>query len=225
MRRLAGRFNAFGSPRIHQRLTQAGSAATHKRPERIDSEERLQRPRRRPTRAPCADGLGAALLKATRPHEVWGYDCLFTRTEYGDPMTCLTVVDACSKEALAIVADRTLTAEGVRQVLERIVARRGAPRFTRCDNGPEFTCHGLRRWLTGQGVTPIHIEPGCPWHNGFTESFNGKFREECLSQELCFSRPEAQVICEQYRRHDNEEKPPSSLAYKTPAECTAAFKG
>jgi putative transposase len=103
-------------------------------------------------------------------------------------------------------------------VLSRLVSARGAPSFLRSDNGPEFVSKALLSWIVAQGIGTALIEPGKPWQNGVAESFNGKFRDECLSLEWFRSRAEAKVIIETWRRHYNEVRPHSSLGYLTPNE-------
>ena len=97
----------------------------------------------------------------------------------------------------------------------------GAPAFLRSDNGPEFVSKALLSWIVGQGIGTALIEPGKPWQNGVTESFNGKFRDECLSLEWFRSRAEAKVIIETWRQHYNAVRPHSSLGYLTPNEFVA----
>ena len=106
-------------------------------------------------------------------------------------------------------------------MLSRLVSERGAPAFLRSDNGPEFVSRAMLRWIVEQGIETALIEPGKPWQNGVVESFNGKFRDECLSLEWFRSRVEAKVVIESWRRHYNEVRPHSSLGYLTPA----AFAG
>ena len=96
------------------------------------------------------------------------------------------------------------------------MSARGAPAFLRSDNGPEFVSRAMLRWIVEQGIETALIEPGKPWQNGVVESFNGKFRDECLSLEWFRSRAEAKVVIEQWRRHYNEVRPHSSLGYLTP---------
>jgi putative transposase len=107
------------------------------------------------------------------------------------------------------------------EVLSRLVSERGAPVFLRSDNGPEFVSKALLSWIVGQGIGTALIEPGKPWQNGVTESFNGKFRDECLSLEWFRSRAEAKVIIETWRQHYNAVRPHSSLGYLTPNEFVA----
>ena len=110
------------------------------------------------------------------------------------------------------------------EVLSRLVSERGAPLILRSDNGPEFVSRALLTWITSKGIDTALIDPGKPWQNGATESFNGKFRDECLSLEWFRSRAEAKVVIETWRRHYNQVRPHSSLGYLTPAEFAARIE-
>jgi putative transposase len=88
----------------------------------------------------------------------------------------------------------------------------------RSDNGPEFVSSAILKWIVDAGIGSALSDPGKPWQNGADESFNGKFRDECLSMEYFRSRPEAVAIIETWRRHYNAVRPHSSLDYRTPNE-------
>lgn len=103
-------------------------------------------------------------------------------------------------------------------ILSKLIRTRGAPRYLRSDNGPEFVSKALLEWATQESLQVALIEPGKPWQNGTNESFNGKFRDECLSAEWFRNRLEAKVIIEDWRVHYNEVRPHSSLNYQTPIE-------
>ena len=139
----------------------------------------------------------------------------------GQQLKCLTVTDEWTKEGLAIEVDGRIRSPRVIEVLSRLVSERGAPRYLRSDNGPEFVSRALLTWIVDQGIETALIDPGKPWQNGATESFNGKFRDECLSLEWFRSRAEAKVVIETWRRHYNEVRPHSSLGYLTPTEFVA----
>ena len=109
-------------------------------------------------------------------------------------------------------------------MLSRLISERGAPRYLRSDNGPEFVARALLKWMADQKIETALIDPGKPWQNGVAESFNGKSRDECLSLEWFRSRAEAKVVIESWRRHYNEIRPHSSLGYLTPAEFAAKLK-
>ena len=153
--------------------------------------------------------------------QVWCYNFVFDHCANGQQLKCLTVADEFTKEGLAIDVDGRIRSGRVIEVLSRLVSARGAPRFLRSDNGPEFVSKALLSWIVTQGIGTALIEPGKPWQNGVAESFNGKFRDECLSLEWFRSRAEAKVLIEEWRRHFNEVRPHSSLGYLTPNEFVA----
>ena len=157
------------------------------------------------------------------PNQVWSYDFVFDWCANGQKLKCLTVSDEWTKEGLAIEVDGRIRSPRVIEVLSRLVSERGAPRFLRSDNGPEFVSRALLKWIVDQGIETALIDPGKPWQNGTTESFNGKFRDECLSLEWFRSRDEAKVLIESWRRHFNEVRPHSSLGYMTPNEFVASI--
>jgi putative transposase len=120
-----------------------------------------------------------------------------------------------------IEIDGRLRSGRVIDVLSRLVSERGAPLYLRSDNGPEFVSRALLQWIVDHGIATALIDPGKPWQNGATESFNGKFRDECLSLEWFRSRTEAKVLIEAWRQHFNMVRPHSSLGYLTPAAFAA----
>ncbi len=190
----------------------------HKRIERLWQEEGLQVLRKRRRRRPGWAGY-IRPKPATKPNEVWSFDFVHHRTEYGEKLKLLTVLDEYTRECLEIRVEKKLDSTGVMETLDELITERGAPRYTRTDNGPEFVAAKLRRWLRKEkGVLPVLIDPASPWQNGFVESFNGKLRDECLDGELFFSRAEAQVVVDDFRNEYNTERPHSALGYKTPAQ-------
>ena len=152
---------------------------------------------------------------------MWSHDFVFDRCANGQQLKCLTVTDEFTKEGLAIDVDGRIRSPRVINVLSQLVSARGVPAFLRSDNGPEFVSKALLSWIVAQGIGTALIEPGKPWQNGVAESFNGKFRDECLSLEWFRSRAEAKVVIEAWRRHYNEVRPHSSLGYLTPTEFVA----
>ncbi len=156
---------------------------------------------------------------------MWSYDFVFDWCANGQKLKCLTVTDEWTKEGLAIEVDGRIRSAHVINVLARLVSERGAPLYLRSDNGPEFVSRALLTWIVDQGIATALIDPGKPWQNGTGESFNGKFRDECLSLEWFRSRAEAKVVIETWRQHYNEVRPHSSLGYLTPAAFAAQLRG
>jgi putative transposase len=154
---------------------------------------------------------------------VWTYDFLEDRTQQGTRLRILTVMDEFTREGLAIEVATSLPARRVIEVLARLVSEHGAPAYMRSDNGPEFIAIGLRGWLAQRQVQTLYIDPGCPWQNGYEESFNGTVRDECLNMHLFASVTEARVLLEGFRREYNEHRPHSSLGYCSPMEFKRAW--
>lgn len=197
-------------------LAREGLVMSAGRAYRLWKEAKLQVPKKRTRRRIAASRPRPA--PATATNQVWAYDFVFDACANGQKLKCLTVVDEWTHEALAIDVAGSLCSHRVIEVLARLVSLRGAPRVLRSDNGPELVSLAVLGWLAREGIETAFIAPGKPWQNGLNESFNGKFRDECLSMEWFRNRREAAVLIEAWRRHYNEERPHSSLAYLTPAE-------
>ena len=155
---------------------------------------------------------------ATHSNHVWTVDFIEDQTITGRTLRILTVTDEFTRESLDIEVGLSLPAETVKAVLGRVMDDRGAPQCLRCDNGPEFIALVLRGFLQRSGVKTMYIDPGSPWQNGFAESFHSRFRDEFLSQEVFLSVADARVRVMIWRTWYNEERPHSSLGYKTPRE-------
>jgi len=152
---------------------------------------------------------------------VWSYDFVEDRTSDGQRLKMLPIVDEYTRECLTIEVGRSLTALEVVETLRYLVELRGAPKFIRSDNGPEFIAQAVREWLKEAGVSTLYIEPGSPWENAYSESFNSRLRDELLNREIFDSVTEACVLTEDYRMEYNHRRPHSGLGYQTPAEFAA----
>jgi putative transposase len=222
MAALSKQYPRYGYRRIRIFVGRDGYAMSPGRAYRLWRRAKLQVPRKRPRKRIAT---GRPRPKApTGPNQVWSYDFVFDWCANGQQLKCLTVTDEWTKEGLAIEVDGRIRSGRVIEVLSRLVSERGTPLYLRSDNGPEFVSHALLKWIVDQGIETALIDPGKPWQNGATESFNGKFRDECLSLEWFRSRAEAKIIIETWRRHFNEVRPHSSLGYLTPAEFVAKLK-
>jgi len=222
MRALAARYPRYGYRRIRIFMGRDGHEMSPGRAYRLWRSAGLQLPRRRPRkRIPTGRPRPLAPVAA---NQVWSYDFVFDACANGQQLKCLTVTDEWTKEGLAIEVDGRIRSEQVIQVLSRLVSERGAPRHLRSDNGPEFVSRALLTWIAAQGIGTALIDPGKPWQNGTMESFNGKFRDECLSLEWFRTRAEAKVIIQAWLRHYNAVRPHSSLGYLTPTEFVEQHK-
>lgn len=216
MRRLAAQYPRYGYRRIRVFLRREGYGMSRHRAHRLWRLAGLQLPRRRPRRRVATSRPRP--LPAFGPNQVWAYDFVFDACADGRQIKCLTVIDEFTREALAIDVAGSIRSARVIEVLARLVSDRGAPRYLRSDNGPEFVSRAILEWIGGAKIETALIDPGKPWQNGDAESFNGKFRDECLSLEWFRSRQEARVVIETWRRHYNHVRPHQSLKDLTPIE-------
>lgn len=217
IRELAAGKKRYGCPRITELLRREGWKVNKKRVHRIWKEEGLSLPQRRPKRK--RRGRTVEIVnRATHRNHVWSYDFLEDRTENGNKLRMLNVIDEYTRECHQIRVERSVSAEKVVDTLNWLFLLKGVPEHIRSDNGPEFVAAAVCGWLEESGCKTIFIKPGSPWENPYIESFNGKFRDECLNRETFANGREAQEVVENWRREYNERRPHSSLGYLTPAE-------
>jgi putative transposase len=211
----------YGYYRIYILLRREGWFVNHKRVYRLYREDglslRLKRPRRHVSAASRERQPPAAA-----PNQLWSMDFVSDALFDGRRLRALTVVDAHTREALAIDVDQGIKGEQVVEAVTRIAALRGAPKAIRVDNGPEFVSKALDRWAYENGVTLDFSRPGKPTDNAFAESFNGRLRDECLNAHWFLSLADARAKIEAWRRHYNESRPHTSLGWLTPNEYAAA---
>jgi putative transposase len=232
--RLARRYRRYGYKRVHACLVREGWEVNRKRVRRLWNALglRLAKPRRKPSRKEGASGSSANRC-VNRPArfkgDVWTYDFVADRLTDGRPLRWLTLVDEYTRECLTLHAAGSITGTDVRAVLARVIGRHGSPGRLRSDNGSEFIGEALQGWLPEKGTESLRVAPGCPWENGFIESFNSRFRDEFLDGEEFETVADAKAKAARWRREYNGFRPHSSLGYKTPkqfsAECDAGLHG
>jgi putative transposase len=211
---LANLYPRYGYRRIQVFMEHLGHVMGPDKTFRLWSKAGLQVPKKRPRKRVA--GARPRPQLPSGANEVWAYDFVFDACANGQQLKCLTVIDEYTRECLAIDMAGSIRFGRVIELLARLVSERGAPRYLRSDNGPEFVSKALLRWATNESLGVALIDPGKPWQNGTIESFNGKFRDECLSMEWFRSRVEAKVVIEDWRRLYNEVRPHSSLGKMTP---------
>ena len=212
----------WGYRRAHNELVLEGWQINRKRTQRLWREEGLRVPQRARKRRRLGDStVPAQRLRAERPDHVWALDFQHDQTADGRALRLLNVVDECTREALAMHVDRSITADETVAVLERLAAQRGAPAHIRCDNGTELTAHALRDRCRFATVATSYIDPGSPWQNPYVESFNGRVRDELLNGEEFSGLAEARVVISDWREDYNTRRPHSSLGMRTPAAFAA----
>jgi putative transposase len=209
----------FGYRRLHVLLRRSGERVNHKRLHRIYCEAGLRI--RRKKRKHCVRE-GKPLLVRTSANQEWALDFVHDAVACGRAIRVLSVVDAYTRECLALEVDTSFASRRVTRVLESIVAERGVPQAIRCDNGPELTSRHFLAWCVERQIELVHIQPGKPTQNARVESFNGRMREECLNLSWFQNLFDARRKIAAWRKEYNEERPHSSLGYKTPKEFAAA---
>ena len=210
----------FGYRRLGIVLRREGWTANHKRIFRIYQEEGLQVKKR--IKKHTAKGRGEKPAVAQRPNQRWSVDFMSDQLADGRRFRLLNVVDDFTRECLAVEVDTSLSGQRVTRVLERLRAVRGSPERVVSDNGPEFTGQAVDSWAYQRGVQWQFIEPGKPVQNAYVESFNGKFRDECLNEHWFEQLEQARMIVEDWRQNYNESRPHSSLGNRTPHEFARA---
>jgi putative transposase len=216
MRELAAQYPRYGYRFVRIFLAREGMQMGTDRAYRLWRNAGLQVPRKRPRKRVAASRPRPTPPSA--PNHVWAIDFVFDHCADGRQIKCLTVIDEWTRESLAIDVAGSIRSSRVIEVLARLVSVHGAPRFLRADNGPEFLAKAVLRWLADEKIDTAFIDPGKPWQNGTDESFNGRFRDECLGMEWFRNRAEAATVIEAWRRHYNDVRPHSSLGYLTPRE-------
>ena len=172
MKELSAQYPRYGYRRIRIFLNRDGHRMSPGRAHRLWQTARLQVPRKRPRKRITAAPRPRPQAPSG-PNQVWCYDFVFDHCANGQQLKCLTVADEFTKEGLAIDVDGRIRSGRVIEVLSRLVSARGAPRFVRSDNGPEFVSKALLSWIVTQGIGTALIEPGKPWQKGVAESFDG----------------------------------------------------
>lgn len=222
IREIATKRRRFGQDRIYIVLRREGINVNHKKVSRLYREEKLTlRLKRRQKRAAS---VRVPLPVPDGPNQVLSMDFVFDQLATGRKFKTLTVVDDFTRECVAIEVDFGIGGERVTRVLDRICEERGKPRAIRCDNGPEFAGNALDRWAYQNSVVIDFIDPGKPNQNAYIESFNGRFREECLNDNQFVVLAEAQTVIGAWRKDYNEDRPHGSLNRMTPAEFAAKHR-
>ena len=206
----------FGYRRIHDLLRSEFPGVNHKRVYRLYKNANLAVRRRKKVKRPPNERV--PLQIARKVNDVWSMDFVSDSLSNGRRIKCLTVADDFSHECVDIAVDFGISGQYVTRLLDQAAIFRGYPVAVRTDNGPEFTSRAFLAWATLHGIRHILIQPGRPMQNGYIESFNGKFRDECLNEQWFQSLPQARDCIAEWRKDYNEVRPHSSLGRIPPAQ-------
>jgi putative transposase len=205
----------YGYRRLQVLLERGGHHASPQRVYRLYRKEGLavrRLKRKRLTRVPIP------ARHISRANQEWALDFVSDSLATGRGVRILAVVDAFTRECLALETDTSLSSQRTTRVLEQIIKQRGVPQSIRCDNGPELTSRHFLGWCEEQKIQLIHIQPGKPTQNGHIESFNGRMRDECLNASWFRNLADAREKIGFWRNEYNGDRPHSSLDYRTPNE-------
>jgi putative transposase len=219
---LAGERRRFGYRRLHALVRREGVSVNHKRLYRLYSDAGLTVRRRKKRHGVAVERQ--ALELPSGPNDVWSMDFVSDALASGRRIKVLTIVDDFSKESVDLAVDFGISGHYVTRVLDQAARFRGYPKAIRTDQGPEFTGQALDQWACQHGVQLKLIQAGKPTQNAFIESFNGRFRDECLNDHWFTSLAEARILIAAWRRDYNQQRPHSSLDYQTPAEFAAKHR-
>lgn len=222
MKELAVERWRFGYRRIHALLRREGVQANHKRVHRLYKEAGLAVRRRRKRHGVAVDR--EPLLLPTAPNQIWSMDFVSDALAGGRRIKCLTIVDDFTKEAVDIAVDHGIGGLYVTRVLNQVAQFRGTPKAIRTDQGPEFTGRALDQWAYENRVQLKLIQAGKPTQNAYIESFNGRFRDECLNDHWFTSLAHARTVVSAWRIDYNQRRPHSALSYQTPSEVAAQYR-
>jgi putative transposase len=221
LRDLAATRVRYGYRRLHILLRREGWQVNHKRVYRLYREEGLGIRVKR--RKKLASAPRVRPPPPTQPLERWSLDFLSDSLADGRRFRILTIVDNVSRVSPAIAVGTSLTGERVVTLLTRLRSTVGVPQRIAIDNGPEFISKALDAWAYQNGVQLEFSRPGKPTDNAFAESFNGRFRDECLNQHWFASLEEVRQTVEAWRIEYNTERPHRALGQQTPAAWEATW--
>ena len=216
LRELAEQRRRFGYRRLAILLKREGFMVNLKKLYRLYHEEGLAVKRRKGRKR--ALGTRTPLPRPDGVNQVWSLDFVSDALSDGRRFRILGVMDQCSRECLGLTVDSSIGGARVTRELDTLIHKRGKPLCIVSDNGTELTSRAVLEWATKHRIQWHYITPGKPSENGFTESMNGKLRDECLNEHWFTSLAEAKAIIEAWRRDYNHVRPHSSLGYKTPME-------
>ena len=208
----------LGSDKVGRLVRNRGLRVSSERVRKVRREECLQVPPPKKKQSRRGLSTGSFPKKAAHRGHVWTWDFIHDTTIKGGSYRVLSMIDEYTREVHALHVARNIGSGKVQEVMRELIELHGAPGYIRSDNGPEFVAKSLQTWLAETGIKTLYIDPGCPWQNGYVESFHDKFRRECLARELFYTLSESKVVIAAWRRKFNQIRPHRSLGMKTPEE-------
>lgn len=218
MLELVVRYRRFGLPRIYFLLKREKLVKSRSRCQRVYRELNLQLKNRK--RKKMLKVTRRPFDKAKSPNEIWSFDFVSDRTDNHRKLKTLTVVDDCTKKSPGMLTEYSITSKAMTEFFDSL---KNLPKKLRCDNGPEMTSEHFLDWAHKRNIELEYIEPGKPIQNAFIESFNSRLRDECLNEHIFHDLSDAKKKIEAWRRYYNNERPHTSIGFKTPNEYELSF--
>ena len=220
---IAARWKRFGYRRVNMMLRREGISINHKKVYRLYKEAGLMLKRKLKRKTYEKRGMPDR-SRLPGPNDRWSMDFVSDTTATGRKLRIFTLIDEVTRECIAIEVDTSITGQQVSRYLNKAILFRGRPKEILTDNGPEFTSNALNAWAYERHIEHVFIEPGKPMQNGFIESFNGRFRDECLNLNWFNSLHDAREIISRWKDEYNMVRPHSSLGDMTPVEYARTLK-
>lgn len=217
---LSAKHRRFGLPRLHYLLRREGAVQSHHRTRRVYNMLGLQLNKHKRRKKQMAV-TRVPLPTPEKPNSIWSFDFVSDRVGNDRRLKCLTIVDDFSKRSPGILAEYSITSFSMIHYFEKLPV---LPKGLRCDNGPEMSSREFLDWAHRRQITVEYIQPGKPIQNAYIESFNSRFRDECLNEHEFESLEDAKKRIEKWRRYYNEERPHTSIDFKTPTEFEREFE-
>lgn len=223
VRAIAEKYPSFGYRRVHEALKRQGVQMNLKRLRRIYLDLRLNL-RRQKRRRYKFEGVRRPARVLDAPNKLWCMDFMFDKTQSGNRIMILTILDEFSRFCPGIFVRTGFKFSDMKYALDAAFEACGAPAGIISDNGLEFTHPVFRSWAKKKGIDLFNIRPGKPIENAIIESFNGRVRDECLRRNAFESLDEAAELLEEWRKFYNEERPHSGIGNLTPIEFMKQWK-
>ena len=222
LKALAQERRRVGYRRLHVLLRREGHAVNRKRVQRLYQEERLTVRRRGGRKR--AIGTRRPMVTPLAADQRWSLDFVSDQLTDGRRFRILAVVDHCTRECLALIADTSISGRRVARELDDVIHCRGrCPKTIVSDDGTELTSNAILSWADKTGVG-WHLS-GQAAAERLHRELQGRLRDELLNETLFRSLPHARVALEAWRRDYNEERPHSKLGWMTPRGYASALSG
>lgn len=216
LQELAFQHPSYGFRKLFAYLRRSGKSWNHKKVYRVYKLLKLNKKRKGKRRLPAR--VKQPLQQQTAVNRSWSMDFMSDSMIGNRKFRTFNVMDDCSREALAIEIDTSLSSKRIIRTLEQVIEKRGKPETVRTDNGPEFTSKDFELWCREKQITIQFIQPGKPMQNGYIERFNRLYREAVLDAYMFFELNQVRQLTHEWIEEYNYRRPHEALDNMTPKE-------